>query len=170
MQAFPGRNKGRLSLDHSTIPPSPGQQHSHSFHSWAWFMADLGCPGSFHKKSLSLLSLIKHFLMTQWRMTHDFVYPEDVTVEMLRDSFGIMCTFFCFSFRSLRVTRDWATSLSLFTFCTGEGNGNPLQCSCLENPRDGGAWRAAVYGVAQSWIRLKWLSSSSSSMDSSWKK
>ena len=34
--------------------------------------------------------------------------------------------------------------------CIGEGNGNPLQCSCLENPRDGGAWRAAVYGVAQS--------------------
>ena len=42
----------------------------------------------------------------------------------------------------------------------GEGNGNPLQCSCLENPRDGGAWWAAVCGVAQSWTRLKWLSSS----------
>ena len=41
-----------------------------------------------------------------------------------------------------------------------EGNGNPLQCSCLENPRDGGAWWAAVYGVAQSWTRLKRLSSS----------
>ena len=39
--------------------------------------------------------------------------------------------------------------------CIGEGNGNPLQCSCLENPRDGGAWRAAVYGVAQSQTRLK---------------
>ena len=38
---------------------------------------------------------------------------------------------------------------------TGEGNGNPLQCSCLENPRDGGAWWAAVYGVAQSRTRLK---------------
>ena len=37
----------------------------------------------------------------------------------------------------------------------GEGNGNPLQCSCLENPRDGGAWWAAVHGVAQSWTRLK---------------
>ena len=47
--------------------------------------------------------------------------------------------------------------------CVGEGNGNPLQCSCLENPRDGGAWWAAVYGVAQSWTWLKWLSSSSSS-------
>ena len=42
-----------------------------------------------------------------------------------------------------------------------EGNGNPLQCSCLENPRDGGAWWAAVHGVAQSQTWLKWLSSSS---------
>ena len=47
--------------------------------------------------------------------------------------------------------------------CIGEGNGNPLQYSCLENARDGGAWWAAVYGVAQSWTRLKQLSSSSSS-------
>ena len=45
--------------------------------------------------------------------------------------------------------------------CIGEGNGNPLQCSCLENPRDGGACWAAVYGVTQSRTRLKWLSSSS---------
>ena len=44
--------------------------------------------------------------------------------------------------------------------CIGEGNGNPLQCSCLENPRDGGAWWAAVYGVARSRTQLKWLSSS----------
>ena len=48
--------------------------------------------------------------------------------------------------------------------CIGEGNGNPLQCSCLENPRDGGAWWAAVYGVAQSRTRLKQLSSNSSSV------
>ena len=47
--------------------------------------------------------------------------------------------------------------------CIGEGNGNPLQCSCLENPRDGGTWWASTYGVAQSWTRLKRLSSSSSS-------
>ena len=46
--------------------------------------------------------------------------------------------------------------------CVGEGNGNPLQCSCLENPRDGGAWWAAVYGVTQGRTRPKWLSSSSS--------
>ena len=60
-----------------------------------------------------------------------------------------------------RVRHNWVTSLSLS--CIGEGNGNPLQCSCLENPREGGAWWAAVYGVAQSQTRLKRLSSSSSS-------
>ena len=49
-------------------------------------------------------------------------------------------------------------SLSLIV----EGNGNPLQCSCMENPRDGGAWWAAFYGVAQSWTQLMWLSSNSS--------
>ena len=47
--------------------------------------------------------------------------------------------------------------------CIGEGNGTPLQYSCLENPRDGGAWWAAVYGVARSWTQLRRLSSSSSS-------
>ena len=62
---------------------------------------------------------------------------------------------------SQRVGHDWAMSLSLFTFI-GEGNGNPLQCSCLESPRDGGAWWAAIYGVAQSRTRLTRLSSSSS--------
>ena len=51
--------------------------------------------------------------------------------------------------------------------CIGEGNGNPLQCSCLKNPRDREAWWAAVSGVAQSRTRLKWLSSSSSSSSSS---
>ena len=56
------------------------------------------------------------------------------------------------------VGHNWVTSLS----CTGERNGNPLQCSCLENPRDGGAWWAAVCGVTQSRTWLKWLSSSSS--------
>ena len=54
---------------------------------------------------------------------------------------------------------DFHFSLS----CIGEGNGNPLQCSCLENPRDGGARWAAISGVTQSWTRLKRLSSSSSS-------
>ena len=66
--------------------------------------------------------------------------------------------------RSLVSCNPWGryeldmTELLHFHFslsCIGEGNGNPLQCSCLENPRDGGAWRAAVYGVAQSQTRLK---------------
>ena len=52
--------------------------------------------------------------------------------------------------------------------CIAEGNGNPLQCSCLENPRDGGAWWAAIYGVAQSQTQLKRLSSSSSSRPWKW--
>ena len=55
---------------------------------------------------------------------------------------------------------DFTTTISLS--CIGEGNGNPLQCSCLENPRDGGAWQAAVCGAAQSRTRLERLSSSSS--------
>ena len=71
------------------------------------------------------------------------------------------------SMGSLRVGYDWATSLSRIR----EGNGNPLQCSCLENPRDGGARWAAVYGVAHSRTRLKWLSSSSSRSDySKWER
>ena len=68
------------------------------------------------------------------------------------------------SMGSLRVRHDWATSLSLFTFMHWRRKWQPLQySSCLENPRDRGAWWAAVYGVAQSWTRLKRLSSSSSS-------
>ena len=61
--------------------------------------------------------------------------------------------------RHLLLGRKFMTNLDRIF---GEGNGNPLQSSCMENPRDGGAWWAAVYGVAQSWTRLKWLSSSSS--------
>ena len=59
------------------------------------------------------------------------------------------------SMGSLRVRLHFQFSLS----CIGEGNGNPLQCSCPENLRDEGAWWAAVYGVAQSWTLLKQLSS-----------
>ena len=58
------------------------------------------------------------------------------------------------SMGSQRVGHDWVTSLSRI----GEGNGNSLQWSCLENPRDGGAWWAAVYGVTQNRTWLKWLS------------
>ena len=65
---------------------------------------------------------------------------------------------------SLKYTLPVSHSNSLeLHILPGEGHCNPLQCSCLENPRDGGAWWAAFYGVAQSWTRLKRLSSSSSS-------
>ena len=60
-----------------------------------------------------------------------------------------------------REESDTTEQLHFSLSCIGEGNGNPLQCSCLENPRDGGAWWAAIYGVAQSRTRLKRLSSSS---------
>ena len=57
---------------------------------------------------------------------------------------------------------DYTFTFHFLLSCSGEGNCNPLQCSCLENPRDGGAWWTAIYGVAQSQTRLKRLSSSSS--------
>ena len=65
------------------------------------------------------------------------------------------------SMGSRRVGHDWATSLSLFTFLHWRRKWQPTPCSCLESPRDGGAWWAAIYGVTQSWTRLKRLSSSS---------
>ena len=83
---------------------------------------------------------------------------------------GILpCTTFCVWLLSLSAFETHPgcniirVSASFYDW-VGEGHGNPLQCSCLENPRDGGAWWAAVYGVAQSRTRLKRLSSSSSSV------
>ena len=66
------------------------------------------------------------------------------------------------SIRSLRVVHDWASSLSLFTFMYWRRKWQPTSVFLPENPRDRGAWWAAVYGVAKSQTRLKWLSSSSS--------
>ena len=71
------------------------------------------------------------------------------------------------SMGSLRVDTTEQLHFHFSLSCIGEGNGNPLQCSCLKNPRDGGAWWAAIYGVAQSRTRLKRLSSSSSSNENS---
>ena len=81
-------------------------------------------------------------------------------------SFQWSSTDACLSFLSHIYTWTPTTPALLYSlFLKGgsrEGSGNPLQCSCLENPRDGAAWWAAVYGVAQSRTWLKWLSSSSS--------
>ena len=74
------------------------------------------------------------------------------------------CPLLFLPYKSFQIAEPDTTERLHFHFslsCTGEGNGNPLQCSCLENPRDEGAWWAAIYGVAQSWTRLKRLSSSS---------
>ena len=68
------------------------------------------------------------------------------------------------SMRSLELDTTERLHFHFSLSCIGEGNGNPLQCSCLENPRDCGAWWAAVYGVAQSQTRLKRLSNSSNSL------
>ena len=62
------------------------------------------------------------------------------------------------SMGSLRVDMTEQLHFHFSLSCIGEGNGNPLQCFCLENPRDGGAWWAAVSGVAQSQTQLKQLS------------
>ena len=66
------------------------------------------------------------------------------------------------SMGSRRVGHNWVIHFDFSLSCIGEGNGNPHQCSSLENPRDGGAWWAAIYRVAQSWTRLTRLGSSSS--------
>ena len=75
------------------------------------------------------------------------IYPEEIKTEKNTCTPMFIAALFT-------VARTW-TQLINFTFTfhlhVGEGNGNPLQCSCLENPRDGGVWRAAVYGVVQSW-------------------
>ena len=102
----------------------------------------------------SLISNAKHlFQRRQWQAT---------PVLLPRKSHGWRSLVGCIPwgcYESVATERlHFHFSLSL----NGEGNGNPLQCSCLENPRDGGAWWAAVYGIAQSRTRLKRLSSSSS--------
>ena len=99
-----------------------------------------------------------------------------VLEQLLREDDGTPLQYswpgICHGGRSLKGCSPWGcwgsdtTEQLHFHFslsCIGEGNGNPLLCSCLENPRDGGVWWAAVYGVAQSQTRLKRLSSSSSS-------
>ena len=60
----------------------------------------------------------------------------------------------------VRVRHEWSKLAHTHILRAGEGNGNPFQCSCLETPRDGGAWWADIYGIAQSWTQLKRLSSS----------
>ena len=71
------------------------------------------------------------------------------------------CTIYNDSYVNWMTNKITCLTLMSFSMHNGEGNGDPLQYSCLENPRDRGAWWAAVYGVAQRWTQLKQLSSSS---------
>ena len=96
------------------------------------------------QRSAFFMAQLSHLYMTTGK-----------TIALTRRTFVGKVIYLCFLIYCL--------GLSLFLSSIGEGNGNPLQCSCLENPRDVGAWWAAVYGVAQSRTRLKRLSSSSSS-------
>ena len=108
--------------------------------------------------SLYFCLALKAFWRRQWHPT---------PVLLPRESHGWSSLVGCSSWgrEELDTTEQLHFHFSLS--CTGEGNGNPLQCSCLENSRDGGAWWAAVYGVTQSRTQLKRFSSSSSSSSKS---
>ena len=111
--------------------------------SYLWQITILQCKKS-HKSSVHNMPHHRMTLLfSAFQTYHWFTVGESDTTERLHFHFSLSCI--------------------------GEGNGNPLQCYCLENPRDGGAWWAAVFGVAQSRTRLKRLSSSSSSSSHSWK-
>ena len=100
-------------------------------------------------------------------LTSRFLMTPPIPVLLPRKSHGWRSLEGCSPWGRWRSdTTEWL-HFHFLLLCIGEGNGNPLQCSCLENPRDGGAWWAAVYGVAQSRTRLKWLSSSSNDIQGS---
>ena len=109
---------------------------------------------------LSKAHLTSHSRMSGSRSVITPSWLSELWSSFLYSSSVYSCHLFLISSASVRSTTEqlhFHFSLS----CIGEGNGNLLQCSCLENPRDGGAWWAAVYGVAQSQTRLNRFSSSS---------
>ena len=125
----------------------------------------ISCSSAFSKTSLNIWKFMVHTLLKPGleNFEHYFTQWQPTPVFLPGKSHGR---------RSLVGCSPWGceesdtTERLHFHFslpCIGEGNGNPLQCSCLENPRDGGAWWEAVYGVAQSRTQLNRLSSSSSS-------
>ena len=124
-----------------------------------------------HKHGSRILSFVSSMLLSPWDLnpshqpSEKAMAPHSSTlawkIPWMEEPGGLQ------SMGSLRVRHDWATSI--FTFMHWRRKWQPLQCSCLENPRDGGAWWAAISGVAQSRTRLKRLSSSSSSsLQTSW--
>jgi len=107
---------------------------------------------TFFKKSIILLKICAGFRRGQWHPT---------PVLLPGRSHGRRGLEGCSPWGCWRSDMTERLHFHFSLSCIGEGNGNPLQCSCLENPRDSGAWWAAVYGITHSRTRLKWLSSSS---------
>ena len=102
--------------------------------------------------TLSFLRMHSEKAMAQWHPT---------PVLLLGKSHGWRSLVGCSSWGRKESDMTERLHFHFSLSCTGERNGNPLQCSCLENPRDGGAWWVAFYVVAQSRTQLKRLSSSS---------
>ena len=107
-------------------------------------------------RDIQVVACIKSCPFSWQQYSRAWRYHNLLTVHPLRDICG------CSPWGRWESDRTERLPFHFSSSCIGEGNGNPLQCSCLENPRDGRAGWAAVYGVTQSWTRLKWLSSSSS--------
>ena len=106
------------------------------------------------------MTLLNFFMLSRWRQRRQW-HPTPVLLP--GKSHGQRSLVGCSPWGREESDRTEWLHFHFSLSCIGEGNGNPLQCSCLENPRDGRAWWAAIYGVAQSQTWLKWLSSSSSS-------
>ena len=106
------------------------------------------------------MALFNFFMLSRWRQRRQW-HPTPVLLP--GKSHGRRSLVGCSPWGCEELDRIERLRFHFSLSCIGEGNGNPLQCSCLENPRDGRAWWAAIYGVAQSQTWLKRLSSNNSS-------
>ena len=132
---------------------------------WQLGRYDFGCFKTFLNRILQFQWLetndsVEFFMLSRWRQRRQW-HPTPVLLP--GKSHGQRSLVGCSPWGREESDRTEWLHFHFSLSCIGEGNGNPLQCSCLENPRDGRAWWAAIYGVAQSQTWLKWLSSSSSS-------
>ena len=126
---------------------------------WLDLLAVQGTLKSLLQHHSSKASILRRSAFFTVQVSHPYM-TTGKTIALTRRTFVGKVISLLFNMLSESDTTDWLHFHFLLS-SIGEGNGNPLQCSCLENPRDGGAWRAAIYGVAQSRTRLKRLSSSS---------
>ena len=106
------------------------------------------------------MRIIIYFLSLSWRLNENKWQPTPILLPGKSHGNRSLVGYSLLGYEQLDMTEQLHFHFSLS--CTGQGNSNPLQYSCLENPREGGAWWAAVYGVAQSRTQLKQLRSSSS--------